>query len=414
MFMIYGVIYLLINKITGKMYVGQTVQTLAERFKQHAQADSLIGKAIRKYGKENFTIEVIEECETREQLNEREIFWIAFFNCKTPNGYNCTDGGDSGWSHTAETRARMSAAHTGTHLSEETRKKIAKAQIGNKNGLGHCPTKEARAKMAAAQTGIPKSIEQCAKASETKRKESPFKNLLKAITERKLTYRSLAKLMGLRHQSISRKIRGIRNFTETEWAKLSEIFNLPIEYLMQRDDGQPSLPKSKCGENNSFYGRHHTAENRMKFSVNQRGESPYKNLLAEMDKRQLSYAGLAQLIGISQGNFSRRISGQQNFTWKDIANLVEIFGLSAEYLLARDDGVVVTISNRGKTPYKNLFNEMQKRKMTYAVLGELLGLSYKAISKKMHGEKNFTAEEISKLVEIFGLPAEYLMKRTDD
>ena len=107
--------------------------------------------------------------------------------------------------------------------------------------------------------------------------------------------------------------------------------------------------------------------------------------------------------------------GERNFTRKDIAKLVEIFGLPAEYLLARDDGVVVTTSNRGKTLYKNLFNEMQKRKMTYTELGKLLGyFSHQSISDKMQGRRKFTAEDIAKLVEIFGLPAEYLMARTDD
>ena len=45
---------------------------------------------------ENFTVEVIEECETQEQLNEREIFWIAHFDCMAPKGYNCTSGGEGG------------------------------------------------------------------------------------------------------------------------------------------------------------------------------------------------------------------------------------------------------------------------------------------------------------------------------
>ncbi len=42
---------------------------------------------------ENFTIEVIEECETQEDLNEREKFWIKVLNSKQPNGYNILDGG---------------------------------------------------------------------------------------------------------------------------------------------------------------------------------------------------------------------------------------------------------------------------------------------------------------------------------
>ena len=48
---------------------------------------------MRDCGLENFTIEVIERCETQAQLNERERFWIRVLNCKVPNGYNQNDGG---------------------------------------------------------------------------------------------------------------------------------------------------------------------------------------------------------------------------------------------------------------------------------------------------------------------------------
>ena len=89
----YGVIYAIKNKINSKKYVGQTTLTVQERFSAHSKADSLLGKDIRSFGKENFSIEVLEECETAEQLNEREIFWIAELNCKYPNGYNTMNGG---------------------------------------------------------------------------------------------------------------------------------------------------------------------------------------------------------------------------------------------------------------------------------------------------------------------------------
>lgn len=51
---------------------------------------------MRDCGLENFTIEVIERCETQAQLNERERFWIRVLNCKLPNGYNQNDGGTGG------------------------------------------------------------------------------------------------------------------------------------------------------------------------------------------------------------------------------------------------------------------------------------------------------------------------------
>ena len=77
-----GKIYKITNKINGKVYVGQTTKTLKERFEKHCwgttKKDSYhfnmaIKKAIKKYGKENFTIELIEEVETTK-LDEREVY----------------------------------------------------------------------------------------------------------------------------------------------------------------------------------------------------------------------------------------------------------------------------------------------------------------------------------------------------
>ena len=52
---IYGVVYLILNMLNGKKYVGQTTKTVEERFRQHKRCKKgLIGKAIRKYGKEKF------------------------------------------------------------------------------------------------------------------------------------------------------------------------------------------------------------------------------------------------------------------------------------------------------------------------------------------------------------------------
>ena len=93
-----GVIYKITNKINGKVYIGQTVQDVKERFYQHcaekcgeAVANMTIHKAIKKYGKQNFTLEVIEIV-NKSNLNEREIYWIQKYNSYY-NGYNSTKGG---------------------------------------------------------------------------------------------------------------------------------------------------------------------------------------------------------------------------------------------------------------------------------------------------------------------------------
>lgn len=95
-----GKIYLISNDVNNKLYVGQTVQTLRKRFTGHccySKSDRsdrmLIKRAIHKYGKDKFHISLIEEC-TIDSLNDREIYWIAYYDSYN-NGYNLTKGGQS-------------------------------------------------------------------------------------------------------------------------------------------------------------------------------------------------------------------------------------------------------------------------------------------------------------------------------
>lgn len=95
--MAYGVIYKITNELDGKIYIGQTTISVEKRFNQHAKKiTSAIGEAIQTYGKENFSVEILEECPTRKQLCTRERFWIRELSSKSPNGYNVTGGGEIG------------------------------------------------------------------------------------------------------------------------------------------------------------------------------------------------------------------------------------------------------------------------------------------------------------------------------
>ena len=96
-----GFIYKITNTVNGKSYIGQTIQNVKERFYQHcatkcsqAVLNMVIHKAITKYGKSNFTIEVIEEVESAN-LNDRERYWIRYYDSYN-NGYNSTEGGQDG------------------------------------------------------------------------------------------------------------------------------------------------------------------------------------------------------------------------------------------------------------------------------------------------------------------------------
>lgn len=95
----FGRIYIIRNTINDKVYVGQTTKSVRLRFLNHLSAarrgkDYVIGKAIRKYGEKNFYVETLEEC-LKSELNEREIYYIKFYNSTNPKfGYNMSKGGN--------------------------------------------------------------------------------------------------------------------------------------------------------------------------------------------------------------------------------------------------------------------------------------------------------------------------------
>ena len=76
-----------------KFFMIESKQKIKQRFFQHSKANSSLGQAMRQCGIENFTVEIIENCKTQEELNEREKFWIKVLNSKISFGYNRTDGG---------------------------------------------------------------------------------------------------------------------------------------------------------------------------------------------------------------------------------------------------------------------------------------------------------------------------------
>lgn len=88
-------IYKIENKINGKIYIGQS-NNIQRRFQEHqtkgASSRIPVDVAIQKYGKDNFTYEIVEET-TIDRLNEAEEYWIKYFNT-IETGYNCSYGGN--------------------------------------------------------------------------------------------------------------------------------------------------------------------------------------------------------------------------------------------------------------------------------------------------------------------------------
>lgn len=155
-----NIIYLIKNNINNKVYIGKTVNSFYERWTGHLTkakkepCNSYFYRAIKKYGKENFSFYILESLDNPKNLFEREIFWIAKFSSKEI-GYNSTIDGEG--------------IH-GRKLSEETKNKIRKGNIGKKY------LEETRKKQSESAKGKPKSKEHRENLSKSKKgKPSPNK-----------------------------------------------------------------------------------------------------------------------------------------------------------------------------------------------------------------------------------------------
>lgn len=84
-------VYKITNTINNKIYIGQTTETIEKRFKRHCgyqlNDNTYLHRAMKKYGIENFIIEKIDCATNQEELNEKEFYWIHYYNSDV-DGYN--------------------------------------------------------------------------------------------------------------------------------------------------------------------------------------------------------------------------------------------------------------------------------------------------------------------------------------
>ena len=85
-------IYKISCKLDNRCYVGQTAFDVNMRFRQHAKANSVLGRAMRQLGVENFSVEILD-CVQHTVADDVEIAWIERLNCRVPNGFNVARGG---------------------------------------------------------------------------------------------------------------------------------------------------------------------------------------------------------------------------------------------------------------------------------------------------------------------------------
>ena len=183
-------IYKATNQINGKSYIGLTENMQARRTTHFYEAKKncpyYFHRAIRKHGENAFEWEIIAICDSREEAGKLEIKLIGEHDTYK-NGYNSTTGGESGYTMSAETRKRMSnvkQGRSGRSLNKETRIKIANTLRGRKDSI------ETRAKKSAAHTGSKNANygnkwtdEQ--KANLSKKRSVPWSDVRRAVYEKR-------------------------------------------------------------------------------------------------------------------------------------------------------------------------------------------------------------------------------------
>lgn len=118
-------IYKITCKINGKVYIGQTTEDVQTRFRRHMgyqkdEHDTKFYRAVRKYGVENFYIEVIDTARTKEELNDLEEYWIKEYDA-IDSGYNTALGKIGG--DTLSKNPNL----------KEIKKKLSSSKLGGKN-----------------------------------------------------------------------------------------------------------------------------------------------------------------------------------------------------------------------------------------------------------------------------------------
>lgn len=179
----YGYIYITTNLLDGKRYIGQHAYSIFDE--SYKGSGVYLSRAIKKIGKENFKVELIEWCSDQKSLDDREVYWIAKYSAvESDEFYNLAKGGDGckkgsklsdvakkhiseshqgekhnmyGKHHTEETKLKMSKTRKGKKFSEEHKKNLSKNHANTKGEnspwFGKHHTEETKKKMSEKQKG---------------------------------------------------------------------------------------------------------------------------------------------------------------------------------------------------------------------------------------------------------------------
>jgi group I intron endonuclease len=234
-------IYLIRNTVNGKVYVGQSVH-IQRRWHEHKKCakwghKSHLYDAIRKYGADAFTHEILEECGPH-QFDEREAYWMARYDCRDPSkGYNLLPAGQRGRVMDADCRERIAAKLRGRKLSPERVEKMRAASLGrvhsdetrkrigdgNRKPKGPNPLAAAKAKARYAALSAEEKAEYAAKRSGYRHSEEARLAMSAARTGKPKSEAAKANMRAARaaepEETKAKRAAALRAANELRWAK---------------------------------------------------------------------------------------------------------------------------------------------------------------------------------------------------
>ncbi len=254
------IIYKATNLINGKIYIGQSQHTLETRKSEHLSdaknsCKQYFTRALCKHGADGFTWEVIQICKDIDELNQQEVYYIAYYNAMNKDvGYNLTEGGGGtvGFKHSEDTIQKISKALSGKNnpnygkrRSEETLQKMRDShpRLRGKDhpNYGKKPSDETKEKIRQGNLGKKRSDKTKKKISIAKTgKNNPnYGEITSEETKQKIR-NSMPDISGKNH---------------------------PLYGKHHAEDTIQKMRKAKLGENNGMFGRHHSEETKEKLRV---------------------------------------------------------------------------------------------------------------------------------------------------
>lgn len=217
-------IYKITNTINNKVYVGiHSTNNINDGYMGSGVA---LKSAFKKYGLSNFTKEVIQTANTREEVSNLETQIVTEEFCKLTTNYNLKTGGDECCAHHESTRKKMSIAQTGRKRTPERIEQMRQHMLKN----NPMQNEESRNKVRQSKLGKPRSQELKDKVSATlKGKQPAFLNpRVKANQELINRWRLLdqiydLKQSGMNNADIARSFNGVFKHTTAIRAMLEYI-----------------------------------------------------------------------------------------------------------------------------------------------------------------------------------------------